>query len=167
MKYTLLISILTLALITACTKKSDSEAGDAAGIAAANKPAAAGEISNNLNIGSVGETMAYDKNDLTVKADTDVTLTMKNNSTTLQHNWVLVKPGTENDVGLAGIKAGVSKGFISDDPTTAKDILAHTKLIDPQGADSITFKAPPAGDYPYICTNAGHHTVMKGVLHSK
>jgi azurin len=167
MRNTLVIALLALSMITACTKKSDSDVGDAAGIAAANKAPNAGEINNNINIGSVGETMAYDKNDLTVKAGADVTLTMKNNSTTLQHNWVLVKPGTENDVGLAGIKAGVAKGFITDDPAIAKDIIAHTKLIDPQGADSVTFKAPPVGDYPYICTNAGHHTVMKGVLHSK
>ena len=39
--------------------------------------------------------------------------------------------------------------------------------LEPGQADSITFKAPAPGDYPYICTNAGHHTVMKGVLHSK
>jgi azurin len=165
----LLISVLLSAFVTtSCTnKKSDTEAGDAAGIAAANKAPAADEINNNLSINSVGETMAYDKNDLTVKANADVTLTMKNNSTTLQHNWVLVKPGTEGPVGLAGIKVGVAKGFIPDTPPASLDILAHTKLIDPQGADSITFKAPPPGDYPYICTNAGHHTVMKGVLHSK
>jgi azurin len=163
---TLIISftlITTLVLFTGCTKKSD-DVGDAAGVAAANNPA---QLDTTQNIGSVGETMAYDKSDLNVKSGADITLNFKNNSTTLQHNWVLVKPGTENDVGLAGIKAGLKKGFIPDDAATAPDILAHTKLVEPGQADSVTFKAPAPGDYPYICTNAGHHTVMKGVLHSK
>lgn len=155
--------VSSLILFTSCTKKSD-DVGDAAGVAAANNP---GQLDNTQNIGSVGETMAYDKNDLTVKSGEQITLNFKNNSSTLQHNWVLTKPGTDNDVGLAGIKAGLKKGFISDDPKIEADILAHTKLVEPGQADTVIFKAPPPGDYPYICTNAGHHTVMKGVLHSK
>jgi azurin len=155
---------ILLVLSSGCTKKS--EEGDVAGIAAANKTEA-GAMETTINLGSVGETMAYDKTDLTVPAGKDITLNFKNNSTTLQHNWVLTQPGKDNDIGLAGIKAGMKKGFITDDPALAPSILAHTKLVEPGSADSITFKAPPAGDYPFICTNAGHHTVMKGVLHSK
>jgi azurin len=160
MKFAAFLTIFSLVLFSGCTNKSSEEAGDAAGVAAANKDSAP---SNKIDLGSVGETMAYDKTELTVKSGDDVTLNFKNNSTTIQHNWVLVKPGKDNDVGLAGIKAGPSKGFIPNDPA----VLAHTKLVDPTKSDTITFKAPPAGDYPYICTNAGHHTVMKGVLHSK
>jgi azurin len=164
MKTTIISTLLitSLILFTSCTKKAD-DVGDAAGVAAANNPT---QLDTTQNIGSVGETMAYDKSDLTVKSGADITLNFKNNSSTLQHNWVLVKPGTENDVGLAGIKAGLKKSFIPDDATAA-DIIAHTKLVEPGQSDSVTFKAPAAGDYPYICTNAGHHTVMKGVLHSK
>ena len=168
MTYKKFLPVLVLGLLilnSGCTKKAD-DVGDAAGVAAANKTEP-GAMETTINIGSVGETMAYDKTDLSVPAGKDITLNFKNNSTTLQHNWVLVKPGTENDVGLAGIKAGMAKGFIPDDAATAPSILAHTKLVNAGAADSITFKAPPAGDYPFICTNAGHHTVMKGVLHSK
>lgn len=151
-----LITLMFLILVTACTKKS-GEVGDVAGVAAANK------TESNIDLSSVGETMAYDKTNLNVKAGDQITLNFKNNSTTLQHNWVLVQPGKDNEVGLAGIQAGPSKGFIPESPS----VLAHTKLVDPSKSDTLTFKAPPAGDYPYICTNAGHHTVMKGVLHSK
>ncbi len=157
------ILIITFIPFTSCTKKSD-DVGDTAGVAAANNPA---QLDTTQNIGSVGETMSYDKTELNVKSGADITLNFKNNSSTLQHNWVLTKPGTDNDVGLAGIKAGLKKGFITDDPAIGPNILAHTKLVEPGQADSVTFKAPPPGDYPYICTNAGHHTVMKGVLHSK
>ena len=151
-KLKFLLPLIALSLVTpACTKSSDSGSSSSA------TPEKA------VSLGSVGETMAFDKTEMTVPAGQDVTVTFKNNSTTLQHNWVLVQPGKENDVGIAGIKAGPAKGFIPDDPA----VIAHTKLLDAGGSDTITFKAPAAGDYPYICTNAGHHTVMKGVLHSK
>jgi azurin len=150
----ILLPLMVLALISGCTKNSGSGSASDAGSATPEKT---------ISLGSVAETMAYDKTDLTVPAGQDITLTFKNNSTTLQHNWVLTQPGKENEVGLAGIKAGAEKGFIPDDPA----VLAHTKLVDAGGSDTITFKAPPAGDYPFICTNAGHHTVMKGTLHSK
>ena len=152
----LALVLVTTAMIFGCTKKDDTAATPTTG-------ATAVVLDKNVNIGSVGETMAYDKTELTVPAGQDITLTFKNNSTTLKHNWVLVQPGKDNDVGIAGIKAGEAKGFIPDDPA----VLAHTKLVDPNGSDTVTFKAPPSGDYPYICTNAGHHTVMKGTLHSK
>jgi len=149
------VSLILIFAGAGCTKKEDSGGG------ASEKSAA--QSDKNVNIASVGETMAYDKTELTVPAGQDITLTFKNNSTTLQHNWVLTQPGKDNEVGLEGIKAGLSKGFVPDNPA----VLAHTKLVDANGSDTITFKAPPAGDYPYICTNAGHHMVMKGTLHSK
>jgi len=150
----LLTSFLAFAF-GGCTKKDDGASSSSGGSAAT--------LDKTVNIGSVAETMAYDKTEISVPAGQDITLTFKNNSTTLQHNWVLTQPGKDNDVGLAGIKAGLAKGFVPDDPA----VLAHTKLVDAGGSDTITFKAPPAGDYPYICTNAGHHMVMKGILHSK
>jgi azurin len=144
----LMIICAALMAITACTKKSDS--GSAT-------------VNNTPSLSSVGETMQFSQTELTVKAGEKVTLTFKNPSTTLDHNWVLTKPGKDNDVGLAGIKVGKAKDFIPDD----SNIIAHTRLVAPGGEDTITFTAPPAGDYPYICTNAGHHMVMKGTLHSK
>lgn len=147
--------IVAVALLTfACTKKEEPNAGAAASALVPEK---------SITISSMGETMAFDKTNLYVKSGDDVDLTFKNASTTLKHNWVLTQPGKDNDVGIAGIRVGEAKGFVPDDPA----VLAHTKLVDPSGQDKITFKAPPPGDYPYICTNAGHHTVMKGILHSK
>jgi azurin len=29
----------------------------------------------------------------------------------------------------------------------------------------VTFTAPAAGDYPYICTFPGHYMTMRGVMH--
>ncbi len=116
-----------------------------------------------LEIASVGDTMAYDKSTLEAKAGATVTLTLKNNGTTpaMQHDWVLVKPGTEQEVDNASMAAGPSKNYLAESP----NILAHTKLVQPGGSDTITFTAPSvAGDYPYICTYPGHYPLMKGVL---
>ena len=113
-----------------------------------------------LDIGSKGEELMYDKDKLQAPAGSKITLNFKNNSTSLSHNWALVKPGTADSVAAAGITAGEAKGYIPDDP----NIIAHTPLTKPGQTDTITFDAPPAGDYPYICTFPGHSVLMKGTL---
>lgn len=113
-----------------------------------------------LDIGSKGEELMYDKDKLQASAGSKITLNFKNNSTSLSHNWVLVKPGTQDSVAAAGITAGEAKGYIPDDP----NIIVHTPLTKPGQTDTITFDAPAAGDYPYICTFPGHSVLMKGTL---
>lgn len=114
-----------------------------------------------LAIGSKGEEMLFDKGKLTVKAGSQVALTFKNSSTTMQHNWVLVKPGTVDAVAQGAIEAGAANGWL---PKSA-DILANTKLLDPKKSETITFTAPKEpGEYPYVCTFPGHAALMKGVL---
>lgn len=155
MKKTLFALVMTAVALNGCTKKAGPGGADAA------------STNNSPTISAIGETMQFDKTELTVKAGEQVTLTFMNPSTTLKHNWVLTQSGKDNDVGLAGIKAGEEKQFIPDAAPEKDYVIAHTKLVDVKGQETITFTAPPAGDYPYICTNAGHHTVMKGTLHSK
>ncbi|MCC6277586.1 MAG: auracyanin [Oligoflexia bacterium] len=150
MKLLSLFLALLLSLNLGCTRKKGVDTS-------------ASEPQTNLVIGVLGETMAFDKTTLVAKAGAEITLTFKNTSTVLKHNWVLTQPGKENEVGMQGIKAGEAKQFIPDNPA----VLAYTKLVDVKAEDTITFKAPPAGEYPYICTNAGHHTVMKGILITK
>ena len=112
-------------------------------------------------ISTLGETLMFDKTDFYVKAGEEITLTFVNNSSAMKHNWVLVKPGKADEVGIAGIKAGEAKNFVPDSP----DVLIATKLIS-KGQEVLKFKAPAPGDYPFICSAAGHHTVMRGTLHS-
>ncbi len=119
-----------------------------------------------LSIASVGDTMAYDKTVLEVPAGAKVTLTLKNNGKTeaMVHNWVLVKPGTEAEVGNAGAAVGEAKGFVPESPS----VLAASKLAKPGKTVTLTFTAPEtAGDYPYICTYPGHYVFMKGTLKVK
>jgi azurin len=115
-----------------------------------------------IQIGSVGNEMKYDQTALTVPAGAEVHLTLKNNGTlsTMSHNWVLVKTGTEAQVALDGLNKAPDAGFV----VPGSDIYAHTPLAPPGQTVEVTFTAPAAGKYPYICTFPGHYVLMKGVL---
>jgi azurin len=140
------------AVIAAC-------GGSSGGSSATQVPAGGG--ATNLTIGSKGEELLYDKDKLEATAGSKVTLIFKNNSTALEHNWVLVKQGTEEAVANAGLTAGEAKNYLKDDDP---NVLAHTKMVKAGQSETITFDAPPAGTYPYICTFPGHHVLMKGTL---
>ena len=43
-------------------------------------------------------------------------------------------------------------------------MVAHTKLLGGGESDEITFTAPAAGEYPFICTFPGHFAIMQGVM---
>lgn len=113
-----------------------------------------------LKIGTKGEQLLFDKTTLTVKAGEKVNLTL-NNTSGMQHNWVLVMPGTADKIAQDSITAGAAKGWLALGP----NVLAHTKLVDPKKSDTIEFTAPTKpGDYPFVCTFPGHAMTMKGIL---
>lgn len=118
-----------------------------------------------LSLTTKGDEYVFDKTKLTAKAGQKVQVTFKNSSnpsSALEHNWVLVKPGTADKVANEGIQAGADKGWI---PVGSPDILASTKLIKAGQSETVTFTAPSEpGDYPYLCTFPGHATMMKGIL---
>ena len=115
--------------------------------------------------------LGYDKTDLTVKAGQKVKLTLNNTGSIAPqpHNFLLIKPGKDQAVGaqanaMMTDPQAMSKSYIPD--ASKDDIIAHTKLVQPNGTETIEFTAPAeAGDYPYMCTFPGHWLLMKGVLH--
>ncbi|WP_395742955.1 plastocyanin/azurin family copper-binding protein [Prosthecobacter sp.] len=115
--------------------------------------------------------MGYNKTELTVKAGQKVKLTLNNTGSVapLAHNFLLLKPGKIEAVGaMANVMMtdpqGPAKNYIPDGAKA--DILAHTKLVQPNQSDTIEFTAPAeAGDYPYMCTFPGHWLLMRGVMH--
>lgn len=115
--------------------------------------------------------LAYEKTELSVKAGQKVKLTLNNSGGILPqpHNFLLLKPGKLDAVGalanaMLADPQGMAKSYI---PEAAKsDILANTKLVQPNASETIEFTAPAeAGDYPYICTFPGHWMLMRGVMH--
>jgi azurin len=134
--------------------------GGGAAAPAATAPAAAAAAVT-LEIGSKGEELLFDKDKLEAPAGSKITLKLKNGSTALSHNWVLVKPGKTDSVATDGIAAGEAAGYLK-----AKDenVIANTSLVKPGETGTVTFDAPAAGQYPYICTFPGHYVLMKGTL---
>lgn len=115
--------------------------------------------------------LGYDKTDLTVKAGQKVKLTFNNTGSIAPqpHNFLLIKPGKDQAVGaqanaMLTDPQAMAKHYIPE--ASKEDIIAHTKLVQPNATDTVEFTAPAeAGDYPYICTFPGHWLLMKGVMH--
>jgi azurin len=173
---TFVLSVAVLVAAAACNNKEDNRpsptptpAASAAPATAAPSPAPVATeapkpaVKVELQIESVANTMTFSKAGLSAPAGSEVHLTFKNNSTmtTLPHNWVLVKPGTEANVAAAGLKMGEPAGYID---VRSFDVIAHTPMAKPGETTEVTFTAPAAGTYPFICTVPGHYMLMKGVF---
>jgi azurin len=168
------IALLALAFAAACSKGNDdvhpvettgtTTPAATATVAPKPEPTVAPKpvVHVELQIASVANSMMFDKTALTVPTGAEVHLVLKNNATvsTMPHNWVLVKPGTEASVALAGVKFDQA-GYID---VRDHDMLAHTVQAKPGESIEVTFTAPEPGTYPYICTTPGHYLSMKGVL---
>jgi uncharacterized protein len=127
---------------------------------------AAGEVTK-LMLGVIPNTMKYDKPELTVKAGAKVMLLFRNEKCALQHNVLLLKPGTKDAVGALADKMltdpeGLKKMYV---PESDAIIAKSQKLVGIGQSDLIEFTAPAeAGDYPIICTFPGHWRLMNAVL---
>lgn len=121
-------------------------------------------LAANLTIATQGNNMAFDKKTLQVKPGEMVTLTFKNaadKNSGLEHSWVLVKPGTADEVAAKAPAAGPTQGYVPDDT----NILAHTRLLKAGESQTIRFKAPSQpGRYPYLCTYPAHSQLLTGTL---
>ncbi|MCB1204671.1 MAG: HEAT repeat domain-containing protein, partial [Verrucomicrobiae bacterium] len=121
-----------------------------------------------VRIGCLPERMLYDTTSFTVSPGQPVKLVLSNPDAT-QHNLVIGKPGSVEELGLAGNEmakdpSGLSRNFIPE----SDKILHHTKLVDPGSSETLRFTAPKEpGTYPYLCTFPGHWILMKGEMHVK
>ena len=112
----------------------------------------------------IGE-MKYDVTSFTAKAGQTLKIIFENPDH-MQHNLLILKPGTLEKVGqaadeLAKQPNGVEMQYI---PNT-QDVLFSTPLVNPEGRYELTLKVPDApGDYPYVCTFPGHWRIMQGVM---
>jgi azurin len=85
----------------------------------------------------------------------------------MAHNFVLlqakVNPQTFANAAIAG---GFQNNYIA--PNQKGDVIATTPLAGLGETVEVSFKAPAAGSYPFICTFPGHFAGgMKGTLNVK
>lgn len=160
-----LITLLFLsALIMGCggkeEKKSESE-----GIKIGNTEPEKKEDPKSVNVTLTGnDMMKYDKSEIRVKAGQEVTLTMshigKLDKKVMGHNFVLLKPGVDiTPFSISASDAGEAADWI---PNDGADVIVHTKMLGGGESASITFPAPAAGIYDFICSFPGHSAMMRG-----
>ena len=111
--------------------------------------------------------MKYDVTAIEAIAGQKVTITITNSGqlpkTAMAHNIVLLKPGTDvTAFAMAGMSQAATD-YIA--PDQANKVIIKTKFLGPGESDTISFTAPAAGSYDYICTFPGHVMAgMRGVL---
>ena len=124
-------------------------------------PAPAGQP---VSLGTNGGEWQFDTATLEITAGEAIVLTFHNGAKTTAHNWLLIKGdnAVATEVNKAGETTGVAAAYIPDDPR----IIARTAGLVKGGQDErVTFTAPAAGTYIYLCTFPGHFDLgMTGVL---
>ena len=113
-----------------------------------------------LDISVNGDALEFNESRFTVSAGFQVALTFNNVSTALQHNWVLVPDGAKDEVATRGTAHPTTDWIQPGDSA----VIANTKLLAPGTTGSITFAAPPAGTYQFVCTFPGHNSTMFGTF---
>lgn len=108
------------------------------------------------------DAMKFDKSELKAKAGQKITLTLthtgKMAKNVMGHNWVLLKQGADiTAFAEKAIAAGPDKEYIPEE-----NVIVSTKIIGGGESVTITFDAPAAGTYDFICSFPGHYGMMKG-----
>lgn len=118
-----------------------------------------------LKIKAVVGEMKYDITNFSAKAGSNLKIIFENPDH-MQHNMLILKPGSLERVGEAADKLATQSNAIELQyiPNSA-DVLFSTSLIDPAGSYELNIKVPnEPGDYPFACTFPGHWRIMNGVM---
>src|SRR5262249_26390433 len=119
-----------------------------------------------IRIGTVPDQMLFDKERIAVRAGREVEIFFENTDL-MPHNFVLVQPGSLEEVGLlaewpATQPGAAERQSVPDSPK----ILHSSRLLPPRDAQKLSFTAPKRpGIYPYVCTYPGHWRRMYGAMY--
>jgi putative heme-binding domain-containing protein len=119
-----------------------------------------------LRLGTLVEQMIYDRERLVVQAGKPVELVF-DNPDTMPHNWVLIQPGSLEEIGDLAEKTAQDATAMKRQyvPNSAK-VLVKSPLVQPRAGAKISFTVPTKpGVYPYVCTYPGHWRRMNGALY--
>ena len=110
------------------------------------------------------DNMIYDKNKIEVSSGKKIILTLnhkgKISKEFMGHNFVLLKKGINVDEFAKKAVLAKSNDYIPNSDET----IAYTKMIGGGESTTVSFSAPEAGVYNYICTFPGHYMIMRGEL---
>lgn len=114
--------------------------------------------------------MKYDVTSIDAAPGQKVTVTLTNigklPKVAMAHNFVLLKAGADVSAFAAAAMTHQAEGYMP--PEMADKVIAACKLVGPGESDTVSFIAPAAGAYDYICTFPGHALAgMRGTLNVK
>ncbi len=118
-----------------------------------------------INIKTIKNEMKYDVTEFTVQAGAAVEIVL-DNVDFMQHNLIIVQPGSTKKVGAAADKMAMDpKGAEMNYIPKMDEVLFATPLVNPEQKVSLKFTVPlEPGEYPFICTFPGHWRIMQGVM---
>ncbi len=157
--------LLSLTLFLACGGGGEEKKEEKKSVTIGNTNASKKETSNSVNVGLTGnDLMKYDKKEIRVKAGQEVTLTLRHvgkmELLVMGHNFVLLKQGVDIPTfANAAAEVGQDGNWI---PNEGADVIINTKMIGGGQSTSVTFTAPEAGTYDFLCSFPGHWATMKG-----
>ena len=110
------------------------------------------------------DNMIYDKNKIEVNSGKNIILTLNHKGKVskefMGHNFVLLKKGVNVDEYAKKAVLAKSNDYIPN----SEEAIAYTKMLGGGESTTISFLAPEAGIYTYICTFPGHYMMMRGEL---
>lgn len=114
------------------------------------------------------DALQYSTKELKVKSGQEVTLKLKHigvlPKAAMGHNVVILKAGENMAAFATQAMTAVATDYIPDDDATKAKILVATAMIGGGEETEVTFTAPEAGEYPFLCTFPGHFGIMNGKL---
>ncbi|WP_345247659.1 plastocyanin/azurin family copper-binding protein [Nibrella saemangeumensis] len=106
--------------------------------------------------------LKYDPPRLVIQPGRQLRLILKNDDD-MAHNLVITKPNSRLRVVEFALALG-DKGAQQHYVPNMDEVLAHTRIVEPGHADTLTIKLTD-GEYPFVCTYPGHGYVMYGMLY--
>jgi putative heme-binding domain-containing protein len=119
-----------------------------------------------VHLSAMPEKMAYDKEQIAVQAGKTIEIVFENDDL-MPHNFVVIKPGSLEEVGMLGETTGTQSdaGQRQFVPPSNK-VLFHSNLLQPRAIQRLSFTAPrQPGVYPFVCTFPGHWRRMYGAMY--
>ncbi|MDH3280330.1 MAG: plastocyanin/azurin family copper-binding protein, partial [Gammaproteobacteria bacterium] len=111
-------------------------------------------------IRSVGDELRFDQTEIAAQAGSTITVVLENTSTQMPHNVTILHSAADVDVVTAAALGAASRDYVPEHPA----IVASTGTADPGARVQVTFTAPAAGEYPFLCLIPGHSLLMRGTL---
>lgn len=172
MKYTFIAMSILLGALTSCGGSEEQPAAENPSTEATSSEKTNEESTSEVEDGVVeitiesNDQMKYNLSEIRAKAGNTVVLTLVNVGTMpkdkMGHNWTLLNAGVDSEeYALEAANAADNNYQVKG---RESDVLAHTAILGPGETETLTFTAPEAGTYKYVCTFPAHYGTMNGVM---